>query len=151
MPRPGRSQSLSVPGGDISPAAVLTWREKNALLNSFSPQDKVFFFFFRRSSVDFLDCLLSSVSVFLLSLSSSSSSPPACLSVVRPSISPVYSVVIQDNMFQHLPLHMMPDPRHWPSLNRAALTHISSLSHFSSTYLRFSVSLFILLTDHPAK
>lgn len=66
----------------------------------------------------FLIYLLSSVH-----LPSPLAAPAACLLSPSPSVSPVYSVVIQDNMLQHLPLHMMPDPRHWPSLYNSACTH----------------------------
>lgn len=75
----------------------------------------------------FLIYLLSSVPISFFPLFSLPPSP--CLSVVRPFISPVYGVVIQDNMLQHLSLHMMPDLRHWPSLYHTTHTHTHLISH----------------------
>ena len=129
---------------------------ENALLHAFSLPDKVFFGD-TSCSIDFSFTFSSVPISFFLFFFLSSLPRPNCLSVVRPSISPVYSVVIQDNMFQHLPLHMMPDPRHWPSLYHTAHTHLISLTHppFPLPLTSFRpISLFLwlsFLNDHPSK
>jgi len=99
---------------------TLIW--ENASLHCFSPEIRVCGETSCSIDFSFTFCHLS-LSVFSSSPSFLPSLPSNRLSVVRPPISPVYSVVIQDNMFQHLPLHMMPDPCHWPSLCHATHTN----------------------------